>query len=280
MASVAGLRAWRAMRWRDGKTVALVATMGNLHAGHAALIRRAREIADFVLVSVFVNPTQFGPGEDYSGYPRSLAADHALSGESGADAVFAPSLAAVYPGGEGEITRVSVPGLTQILCGASRPGHFDGVTGVVTRLFHLAQPDFAIFGEKDYQQLVILRRMTADLLFGIEIVAEATVRASDGLALSSRNQYLEPAERARAPALYAALEKAAAALHSGARASDVEAGGLHALEAAGFRPEYFSVRRADDLGVPQADSQLRVLAAAWLGKARLIDNIAVPPQRP
>lgn len=273
--TAAGVRAWRAMRRRAGASVAFVPTMGNLHAGHAALVDRARETADFVIVSVFVNPTQFTPGEDYERYPRTLEPDLELAGAHEADAVFAPTPAEIYPGGTEGATTVEVPGLSDILCGASRPGHFRGVESVVARLFNLVEPEYAMFGEKDYQQLLVIRRMTAELLFPIEIVGVPTVREDDGLALSSRNQYLAPEERKRAAALYGALAAAAKALAAGAEPAAVEAEGAAALVAAGFRTDYFAVRDAAMLGPPAAGRRLVVLAAAWLGDTRLIDNIQV-----
>ncbi len=263
------------MRLRAGATVALVPTMGNLHVGHATLIDRARETADFVIVSVFVNPTQFVPGEDYEKYPRTLARDRELAGVHEADAVFAPTPGEMYPQGSGDAVAVEVPGISDVLCGASRPGHFRGVAGVVARLFNLVGPEYALFGEKDYQQLLVIRRMTAGLFFPIVIIGVPTVRESDGLALSSRNQYLAPAEREQAPALYRALVAAAKALTAGAESVAVEAEGAAALHAAGFRTDYFAVRDAATLAASASGRERVVLAAAWLGDTRLIDNIRV-----
>lgn len=267
------LATWRA----GGETVALVPTMGNLHAGHMSLVRLASEQADRVVASIFVNPTQFGAGEDFKTYPRTLDNDRRRLARAGADLVFAPAIDDVYPDGPADATVVSVPGLSTILCGASRPGHFDGVTSVVARLFNLVQPDTAVFGRKDYQQLLILRRMARDLHFPLQIVAGETSRDDDGLALSSRNQYLEPEERQRAPALYAALEACAGGLRAGRRDfGSLEAAGSEALRAAGLRPDYFVIRRSSDLALPAPDDRgLVVLAAAFLGRARLIDNITV-----
>ena len=274
--TVAGVRAWRAMRLRDNANVALVPTMGNLHVGHAALIDVARQTADFVIVSVFVNPTQFGPGEDYATYPRTLEADRALADEHDADAIFAPTVEEMYPHGPETPVQVQVPAaLTDQLCGAQRPGHFTGVASVVTRLLNIVQPEFALFGEKDYQQLQVIRRLVEDLFIDTGIVGVPTVREADGLALSSRNQYLTPAERERAPALHRALAAARDALHGGAQIGEVEAGGRAALAAAGFEPEYFEVRNGADLGPPRAGEPRVILAAGWLGKARLIDNIRI-----
>jgi len=192
----------------------------------------------------------------------------------GADLLFAPGLDAVYPRGPEEQTRIEVPGLSDILCGASRPGHFAGVATVVCKLFNMVQPDIAVFGEKDFQQLLIIGRMTEDLSLPVEIIGVGTVREPDGLALSSRNAYLAPHERALAPALYRALERAADSLQGGAGVGEVERAGMAALQAAGLKPEYFSVRRAEDLDRPgKRDADLLVLAAARLGRARLIDNL-------
>ncbi|MGH8271916.1 MAG: pantoate--beta-alanine ligase [Gammaproteobacteria bacterium] len=275
LSTVAAVRAWRAMRLRAGASVAFVPTMGNLHVGHATLIDRAREVADFVLVSVFVNPTQFVPGEDYEKYPRTLARDRELAGVHEADAVFAPTSGEMYPRGSDAAVTIEVPGLSDVLCGASRPGHFRGVASVVARLFNLVQPEYALFGEKDYQQLLVIRRMTAGLFFPIEIVGVPTVRESDGLALSSRNQYLTPAERERAPAMYRELVTAAESLAMGAKPAAVEAAGVAALHAAGLRNDYFAVRDAATLAAPESGRERVVLAAAWLGDTRLIDNIRV-----
>ena len=264
------LRAWR----HAGETVAIVPTLGNLHEGHISLLDLVRKQADRVVVSVFVNPTQFGPGEDYQAYPRTLDHDRRRLMRAGADLLFAPAVDVMYPQGEDAATVVSVPGLSGILCGEFRPGHFDGVTSVVSRLFNIVQPDFAIFGQKDYQQLTIIRRMVAELHFPVEIIVGPTLREADGLALSSRNQYLSVAERGIAPNLYRAVGECAEQLRTGARDyAALEAHGIATLVAAGFRPDYFSIRNADDLGPAQPrDRRLVVLVAAHLGRARLIDN--------
>jgi len=275
LTEITGLRA-RLAGWRaEGQRIALVPTMGNLHDGHVALMQQARALAGRVVATVFVNPTQFGPGEDYSRYPRTLAADQARLAGADVDLLFAPSAEEMYPRGAASATRVSVPDLSTILCGASRPGHFDGVTSVCCRLFTIVQPDWAVFGQKDYQQLVILRRMVADLHLPLVITPGATVRATDGLALSSRNQYLSASERERAPALYRTLVAARERLLAGDRECPrLEAAGIAALLAAGLHPEYFAIRRAVDLSPPAAgDSALVILAAARLGRARLIDNL-------
>ena len=267
----------RIQRWRGiHQKVALVPTMGNLHAGHIALVKRARELADRVVVSIFVNPTQFGPKEDFAAYPRTPDADRLQLAVAGVDLLFTPEVDEVYPGGMEQITRVEVPALAGILEGASRPAHFTGVATVVNKLFNMVQPDVAVFGEKDYQQLSIIRRMAADLCMPVEIVGAPTVRESDGLAMSSRNQYLSAEERRIAPWIFAELTRAAGRLEAGE--SDyavIEHTGREALEVVGLRPEYFSVR-AKDLSVPAAGAkELVVLAAARLGRARLIDNVQV-----
>jgi pantoate--beta-alanine ligase len=280
--TVADLRACvRAFRTR-GERVGLVPTMGNLHDGHLSLIDTARRHgAEAVVVSIFVNPLQFGPKEDFATYPRTPDDDHAALAAKGVALVFAPSVEEMYPGGQGESTRVEVPGLSTILCGHFRPGHFVGVATVVTKLFNMVQPDFAVFGEKDYQQVLVIRRMTRDLRLPLEIVASATVREDDGLAMSSRNRFLSAEERARAPELHRALSEVAAAVESGELAfAAIEERGMARLEAAGFRPEYFAVRDALTLAEPSLDRrQLVVLAAAWLGKTRLIDNLVVERRR-
>jgi pantoate--beta-alanine ligase len=260
-----------------GRRVGLVPTMGNLHAGHLALVRQARELADRVVVSIFVNPFQFGQGEDFATYPRTLEADLGKLREHGADLVFLPDVADIYPEGPEAVTRVEVPGLGAILCGETRPTFFRGVATVVCILLNLVRPDVAVFGEKDYQQLLVIRRLVRDLHLGVEIAAGATVREADGLAMSSRNAYLSPEDRARAAAIRRALGMTREAIRGGAR--DYPAlctRAIAELEAAGLRPEYFTVRRAKDLSLPGAEEEpLRILAAARVGSARLIDNVAV-----
>jgi pantoate--beta-alanine ligase len=264
-------------RWRRrGETVALVPTMGNLHAGHLALMRLARRHADRVVCSIFVNPTQFGPSEDYARYPRTLRADQRGLVAAGVDALFVPTVRAIYPRGAHQATVVSVPGLSTELCGVFRPGHFDGVASVVARLFNLVGPDVAVFGEKDYQQLVILRLMAQDLAFPLRIIGGPTQREPDGLALSSRNQYLTPEERRTAPRLHAALRECRQQLLGGERRhARLGARGMASLRRAGFRPDYFEIRTAGLTRPAPGDRRLRILAAAWLGRARLIDNLAV-----
>ena len=264
--------------WRlHDEHVALVPTMGNLHAGHVALVDLAREHAERVVVSIFVNPTQFGEGEDFDDYPRTLERDKRRLKKSAADLIFAPDVGTMYPFGLEKATLVSVPGLTEHFCGVSRPGHFDGVTTVVARLFSLVLPDVAVFGQKDYQQQLVIRHMTDDLNFPINIITGETVRADDGLALSSRNSYLSEEERVLAPTLYETLRATGQELQNGRRNfAELEAEALDTLGDAGFEVEYFSIRRAFNLEVPNRDcDDLVVLAAARLGAARLIDNIVV-----
>lgn len=264
---------WRTSRER----VALVPTMGNLHAGHLALVARAAQLADRVVVSIFVNPLQFNDQDDYARYPRTFEKDQQWLAEHGVAVLFAPLLEDIYPQQLENVTRVEVPGLSDILEGASRLGHFRGVTTVVTALFNIVQPHVAVFGEKDYQQLLIIRRMVADLAMPVDIEGVATVRDKDGLALSSRNNYLTEEERARAPALFGALSNTAEAVKGGrCDFSTLEEEGRQTLASEGFRPDYFCIRRAEDLAEPiGSEESLVILAAAYLGKARLIDNVPV-----
>ncbi len=267
---------WRAA----GERVAFVPTMGNLHEGHLTLVRRAREVASRVVVSIFVNPLQFGPGEDFERYPRTLAADRmALEGVS-ADLLFLPAETEMYPNGRDACTQVEVPGLSGILCGASRPGHFRGVATVVTKLLNIVQPDVALFGEKDYQQLLVIRRLAADLDLPVAIAGVPTCREADGLAMSSRNGYLSAEERARAPSLNRTLRQIAERLAAGeGDYNALEQAGKEALLAAGLRPDYLAIRAAD-LGEPARGKPLVVLGAAWLGSTRLIDNVTVAGTSP
>lgn len=275
--TIAELRAQIASWRQAGERIALVPTMGNLHRGHIHLVEQARTLAPRTVASIFVNPLQFGPSEDYAAYPRTLDDDSRQLAAAGLDLLFAPDLADIYPRPLDEMTQVTVPGLPLVLCGVSRPIHFCGVTTVVTKLFNLVQPDVALFGEKDWQQLVIIRRMAIDLNMPIDIVGVPTVREADGLAMSSRNGYLSPAERVIAPSLYATLVSCAERIRAGERDyALLESEAQARLTVAGFQPDYFEIRRADDLHRPSADdSGLRVFAAAWLGRARLIDNLAV-----
>ncbi len=264
--------------WRhNGDHVALVPTMGNIHAGHTALVQLAREHAERVVVSIFVNPTQFGEGEDFESYPRTLERDKRHLKKSPADLIFAPDVETVYPFGIDKATVVAVPGLTDEFCGASRPGHFDGVTSVVARLFAIVQPDVAIFGQKDYQQQLVIRHMTIDLSIPVQIITGETIRADDGLALSSRNSYLSDDERKTAPVLHETLEALGNELQNGKRNfKELERSARERLDGAGFDVEYVSIRRAENLEIPDRDcDEIVVLAAARLGPARLIDNIVV-----
>lgn len=265
-------------QWRaEGQRVALVPTMGNLHAGHLELVRSALAVADRVVTSIFVNPLQFGAGEDFAHYPRTPWRDTELLRAGGCHCLFAPEETEVYPQGREEQTRVVVPAtLSETLCGASRPGHFDGVATVVAKLFNMVQPHLALFGEKDYQQLLIIRRLTADLNLPVEVLGVPIVREPDGLAMSSRNGYLTPEERAIAPRLHESLRLAATALRDGQPMAMAERSAVAALTAAGFAPDYVSVRRREDLApAGEDDAAVIILAAAVLGRARLIDNLAV-----
>lgn len=268
------VRAWRA----EGRRIAFVPTMGNLHAGHVSLIELARRHGDRFIASIFVNPMQFGPNEDFNHYPRTPTRDADMLREAGCHLMFIPEVAEMYPNGSQIATRVIVPAVSEVLCGEFRPGHFEGVATVVTKLFGIVQPDVAVFGEKDFQQLTVIRRMTADLCLPVEVIGAPTLRDPDGLAMSSRNQYLTDAERAIAPRIYAQLRDARARLAAGERdIGALERAGAAALTAAGFRVDYFSVRRASDLLPPEpGDRDLVLLAAARLGRARLIDNLRAP----
>lgn len=275
LGDVPALRA-AAARWRAaGEAVALVPTMGALHEGHLALVRRGQETCRRTIVSIFVNPTQFGPSEDFSRYPRDVERDIALLAEAGADAAYLPDVATMYPAGFA--TTVSVAGLTDVLCGPLRPGHFAGVATVVTKLLLQALPDRALFGEKDYQQLQVIRRTVRDLDVPVTIEGVETVREPDGLALSSRNRYLSAEERAVAPRLHAVLRDIAQAVRGGDATAPALARGIAALAAAGFAPvQYLSVNDAETLApLDRVAGPARVLVAAYLGRTRLIDNIAV-----
>ena len=280
--TIAQLRAtvdqWRSRRER----VAFVPTMGNLHEGHLQLVKRASRAGDRVVVSIFVNPTQFGRDEDYDDYPRTLKQDSLKLAENGVHLLFVPEVAEMYPYGPASTTRVELPDIAAILCGASRPGHFAGVATVVTKLFNAVRPHVAVFGEKDYQQLLLVRRMVADLCMPIEIVGVPTVREADGLARSSRNGYLSAEERDRAPLLYRSLCWAGECLEAGEREyAELSERVCVQLEQGGFRTDYVSIRRPDDLAKPQVnESRLIILAAAYLGRTRLIDNHAVTLKYP
>jgi pantoate--beta-alanine ligase len=252
-----------------------VPTMGNLHAGHVSLIEAARRHGDRFVASIFVNPMQFGPNEDFAHYPRTPKNDERMLAQAGCDLMFMPDVAEIYPNGAERATRVEVPGLSKILCGEFRPGHFEGVATVVAKLFNIVEPDVAVFGEKDFQQLTIIRRMVEDLCQAVKVVGAPTVRDADGLAMSSRNQYLSEEERRLAPKIQETLQHAVERLRAGdTDFSGIEHSSLQTLQRAGFRPDYFSIREAHDLSAPRSDSKhLVVLTAARLGKARLIDNL-------
>jgi pantoate--beta-alanine ligase len=249
--------------------------MGGLHEGHAALIKRARTLADRVVTSIFVNPLQFGPNEDFTRYPRTPVEDAALLQSLQVDVLFAPEVADMYPHGQRPHTIVDVPDLSSTLCGEFRPGHFQGVATVVTKLLNIVQPDIAVFGKKDFQQLVVIRRTVEDLCMPVEIVGEPTVREPDGLAMSSRNRYLSTEERRAAPAIYATLQAAQQAINSGQRDFlKLEELGAETLIAHGLRPDYFAIRDATTLQAPTPQSrQFVILTAARIGKTRLIDNV-------
>lgn len=265
-------------KWRrNGERIAFVPTMGNLHDGHISLLRHARETAERTVVSIFVNPIQFGKGEDYRKYPSTLEADQEKLVRLGLDVLFAPNLKELYPAGIEEDTRVTVPSLSSILCGEFRAGHFTGVATVVTKLFFSVQPDSAFFGEKDLQQLMVIRRMVDDLCIPVEIVGKPIIREDDGLAMSSRNSYLSATERAIAPVIHQTLKMAGAdTVDPSADFRKIEKTCFAHLENSGFKPEYFSIRRSNDLlEANRNDRELSILAAAWLGNARLIDNVQV-----
>ncbi|AUM13854.1 pantoate--beta-alanine ligase [Ketobacter alkanivorans] len=258
-----------------GKRIGFVPTMGNLHAGHISLITEGLKQADIMVSSVFVNPTQFGPGEDFDSYPRTLEADAAKLEAAGCHLLFAPPVTEMYPGDQDKWAKVVVTEITDRHCGAARPGHFDGVSTVVSKLFNIVLPDVALFGKKDFQQLAVIRRMTTALCFGIEIIGVETVREANGLAMSSRNGYLTDDEKQRGATLYQCLQAAKEQICNGARDYDAISQQANAkLAAAGFEPEYFSVCRADTLEPATPDNKdLVILAVARMGKARLIDNI-------
>jgi len=265
---------WR----REGLKIALVPTMGNLHRGHLSLVEAARREADRVVTSIYVNPAQFGEGEDFASYPRTLEADSLALEQAGCDLLFIPGHNTMYPSGLDHAVRLlASPDLAGVLEGKSRPGHFDGVVTIVARLFNLVGPDVAVFGEKDYQQLLVIQRMVNDLGYGIRIVPVPTVRETSGLAMSSRNNYLDKAARESAGRLNAILLHAASQVRSGCEnCLQVEQAATARLVELGFQVDYVAVRRAEDLLIPgTGDPDLRVLAAVWSGSTRLIDNVPV-----
>ena len=261
---------WR----RQGLRIGFVPTMGNLHAGHFALVELAREHSDKVIASIFVNPTQFGPNEDYGHYPRTPDTDIAGLAGKDCDALLLPSLEQMYPFGTIGCVQMHVPGITDILCGAHRPGHFNGVAQVVSRLFNMVQPDVAVFGRKDYQQLQVIRYMTEEMSFPVRIVAAPTLREADGLAMSSRNQYLQVDEREVATAVYRTLRQMRDDAARGTPLRDIEEEATRSLQATGFTVDYAEVRR-NDLIRPKLPGEpgLVALIAARLGRTRLIDNL-------
>ncbi len=270
---IAPLRAQIAAWRQQGLRIALVATMGNLHRGHLSLVTQAQAVADKVIVSIFVNPLQFAPHEDYAQYPRTWQQDCAQLKTVGVAAVFSPDASVMYPVAAATVVDNVV--LSTLLCGVSRPHFFRGVATVVTKLFNIVQPDVTVFGEKDYQQLVLIQQMVADLNFPITVLGAPIVRESDGLAMSSRNQYLDKAQRQAAPALYHILQSTRARVGSASYA-DLEETAKQQLTQAGFLTDYVAIRRSADLQVPVAgDESLRLLAAVYLGKTRLLDNIAL-----
>ncbi|MBA53886.1 MAG: pantoate--beta-alanine ligase [Pseudomonadales bacterium] len=273
--SIQALRAEVHAQRMAGKRIGFVPTMGNLHAGHITLITEGHKHADIMVSSVFVNPTQFGPNEDFDNYPRTLDADAAKLEAAGCHFLFAPPVDEMYPGDQDKWAKVVVTEITDRHCGAARPGHFDGVSTVVTKLFNIVKPDVALFGKKDFQQLAVIRRMTTALCFDINVIGVDTVREANGLAMSSRNGYLTEDEKARGATLYQCLCSAKEAIQQGERDySAIAHAANEKLKAAGFEPEYFTVCRADTLEPAVAsDTDLVILAAARMGKARLIDNI-------
>lgn len=267
----------RASDWQQaGLKIAFVPTMGNLHPGHLSLVEKAMSVADRVVVSIFVNPLQFNESSDFAVYPRTLDSDLQQLADYRVDAIFAPNETELYPHGRDELTWVEVPSLSTMLEGASRPGHFRGVTTVVAKLFHIVQPQVAVFGEKDFQQLLVVRRMVADLNFPIEIIGLPTCREADGLAMSSRNTQLTATERQKAPALYRSLRTLRDKIRAGANDFDqLESQAMDELLREGMSPEYLSVRSARNLQLPRPADELVIVAAARLGQIRLIDNLRV-----
>lgn len=260
---------------QNGQSIAFVPTMGNLHEGHLDLVRKARGLCDIVVVSIFVNPLQFGPNEDLDAYPRTLAADKEKLFSEGVQVLYAPGVKEVYPDGMQAQTQVRVPDLSETLCGSSRPGHFDGVTTVVSKLFNIVQPDVAVFGEKDFQQLSIVRKMVRDLCIPVQIIGVATTRDEDGLAKSSRNSFLSAAQRDIAPVMHQTLNSCREAIACGFdNFLQLESHARMKLLQAGFEPDYFAIRDARTLRTVNEDTEeIAILAAARLGSTRLIDNV-------
>ncbi|MDA8939402.1 pantoate--beta-alanine ligase [Pseudoalteromonas marina] len=267
------IKAWR----QAGLSVAFVPTMGNLHRGHFSLVEKAKTLADKVVVSIFVNPMQFGANEDLDNYPRTLSEDKQGLAELGTDIVFTPSVSTIYPNGLGEQSFVDVPGVSLGYCGGSRPGHFKGVATVVTKLFNLVQPDYACFGEKDFQQLQVIKTMARDLSMPVEIIGVPTMREISGLAMSSRNGYLSAEQKTTATALFKALGQCAEQLKQGNKDfTSLKAHAKQSLEQAGLKPDYFEIAQRDTLKTATLDdNHFVILAAAFLGSVRLIDNMQV-----
>lgn len=276
ISQVDALRQQLAAYRREEKTIALVPTMGNLHPGHLRLIEEAKRHADVVVATIFVNPLQFTPGEDYESYPRTLAADQAMLADAGCDLLFTPSVETVYPNGQDNQTRILVPVVSEGLCSQKRPGHFDGVATVVTKLFNFVQPDVACFGQKDYQQVAVIRKLIEDLSFAIKIIEVPTHRTPEGLALSSRNGYLTPEQLKKASSLYAVLKTMASALAAGnTHFHELTHTARARLAEQGFAPEYVEIRNLDLSAASLNAKSWVILIAARLGKARLIDNLIV-----
>jgi pantoate--beta-alanine ligase len=270
--NLASLRQWRSQQQR---TVALVPTMGNLHEGHLSLVKKAQQQADVVVVSIFVNPMQFGANEDLDSYPRTLQADCQALEQLGVDAVFTPQVDDMYPRGLEAQTRIEVPGISDILCGASRPGHFVGVATIVCKLFNMVQPQVAVFGEKDFQQLQVIRLMTQDLSLPVDIIGVPTAREPSGLAMSSRNGYLSEAQKQQAASIYRTLQQLAQKLQQGSP-QDAQRWAVEELTRTGFEVDYVEIRNADSLQpATAADAKWVALVAAKLGSTRLIDNLVI-----
>lgn len=256
------------------KIIGFVPTMGNLHEGHLTLVREAKKLCDVVVVSIFVNPTQFGPGEDFDNYPRTLEQDSRLLADVGCDIIFAPSVEQMY-GTQPRLTNISVSQITDALCGSSRPGHFDGVALVVTKLFNIVQPNYAFFGQKDYQQLAVIRQFVQDLNIPLEVIGVPIVRAADGLALSSRNGYLSSEQRQVAPVIYQSLKQAEQQLYQGKDLQQVLEDIKTQLTDNGFVVDYVEARQSNLLPATQFDRDIVLFIAAKLGATRLIDNLEV-----
>jgi pantoate--beta-alanine ligase len=277
ISEILDLRAIRRTWQSSAKAIAFVPTMGNLHQGHLNLVREAKKHADIVVVSIFVNPMQFGPDEDLDAYPRTLESDSRLLEELGVDVLFMPKASDIYARGLEQQTFVEVPGLSYMICGASRPGHFRGVATIVCKLFNMVQPNLAFFGEKDFQQLQVIKAMVTDLSMNLKVFGVATTRDDDGLAMSSRNQYLKARERKLAPTLYKKMQQLSAEIQTGRRDfSNLTQEYKLQLAELGFNPDYLEIRNVENLLQPgHEDRHLVLLAAAFLGKTRLIDNLQI-----